>query len=253
MLLGPARLFRPLLVTKSGEMMGTQTLEQDATTDVVSRARASLGTSNLAIYQMVAEALRSRNIQGGTFVDIGCGSGGLYPFLQDRCSQYVGVDLVRYDGFPAGLEFHEANLDADEWELPPIEADVVVAVETIEHLENPRAFFRQLVRIAKPGGWVIVTTPKQVSLLSKLTLLLKNEFNAFRDSAYPAHITALLEIDLRRIAQECKLTDVGTAFSLRGRLPGLSWHFPKFLSRWFSRSLSDNILAIGRRAGKTNP
>jgi hypothetical protein len=50
---------------------------------------------------------------------------------------------------------------------------------------------------------VVITTPNQESLLSKLTLLLLNEFNAFRAGSYPAHLTALLEVDRRRIAAEC--------------------------------------------------
>ena len=80
-------------------------------------------------------------------------------------------------------------------------ADVVAAVEVVEHLENPRAFCRELARIVKPGGWVVVTTPNQLSLLSLLTLVVKQRFSAFQDVSYPAHITALLETDLRRIAR----------------------------------------------------
>ena len=54
-------------------------------------------------------------------------------------------------------------------------------METIEHLENPRAFVRKLVRLAKPGGWVVVTTPNQRSLLSLLTLMTKGKFSHFQD------------------------------------------------------------------------
>jgi len=71
-------------------------------------------------------------------------------------------------------------------------ADVVSAIEVIEHLENPRAFMWKLVRLTKPEGWVIVTTPNQLSLL---TLFVKHRFLAFQDVDYPAHLTALLEID----------------------------------------------------------
>jgi len=39
------------------------------------------------------------------------------------------------------------------------EADVVVSIETIERLENPRAVFRELARALRPGGLLIVTTP----------------------------------------------------------------------------------------------
>jgi len=213
---------------------------------VEERARASLGTSGEAIYRMVSAAIAARHPGGGTLLDVGCGSGRLWPFLRERFDRYVGVDAVRYDGFPAEGEFHAADLDAQA--LPFADAaEVVAAVETIEHLENPRAFVRALVRAAKPGGWVIVTTPNQLSLLSRATLLAKGEHNAFRDASYPAHITALLEVDLRRIAAECGLEEVTVEFSHSGRVAGSGRHYPGWLSRLWPRGLSDNLLLAGRK------
>jgi 2-polyprenyl-3-methyl-5-hydroxy-6-metoxy-1,4-benzoquinol methylase len=155
--------------------------------------------------------------------------------------------VVRHDSFPADLSFIGVDLDIQRVPLPDGTADVVVAVETIEHLESPRAFFRELVRLTRPGGWVVVTTPNQLSLLSKLTLVLKNQFNAFQDSCYPAHLTALLEVDLRRMAAECGLTEAAVAYTRSGRIPGTSWHYPRFLSRWLPRALSDNVALIARK------
>jgi 2-polyprenyl-3-methyl-5-hydroxy-6-metoxy-1,4-benzoquinol methylase len=126
-------------------------------------------------------------------------------------------------------------------------ADVVTGVETIEHLENPWAFVRSLTRLAKPGGWVVVTTPTQLSALSMVTLIVKRRFSAFQDAMYPAHRTALLESDLRRIASDAGLTDIDTAYSHRGRLPLVGWHYPAVLARRFPRALSDNLVLIGRR------
>ncbi len=214
---------------------------------VEERARRSLGSSGDAIYRMVAEAVAARHAGGGTLLDAGCGSGKLWAHLQSMFDRYVGVDAVRYDGFPADGEFHAADLDAGAPDLPNDAAEVVVAVETIEHLENPRAFVRMLVRLAKPGGWVMVTTPNQLSLLSRATLLLRGEHNAFRDASYPAHITALLEVDLRRIAAECGLTDVGVEFTGSGRIVGTGRHFPGWMSRAWPRGLSDNVLLAGRK------
>jgi 2-polyprenyl-3-methyl-5-hydroxy-6-metoxy-1,4-benzoquinol methylase len=214
--------------------------------DVEVRARQSLGVSNAAIYRMVAAAL-SRLRASGVLFDVGCGSGRLYEAVGSRFSRYVGVDVIRYDGFPAAAEFVALDLERGAVPLPDGGADVVTAVETIEHLENPRAFLRELVRLTRPGGWVVVTTPNQLSLLSKLTLVFKNQFNAFQDGSYPAHLTALLEIDLRRIAAECGLAEVNVTYSGEGRIPGAPWHYPRFLSRWFFRALSDNVLLCGRR------
>jgi 2-polyprenyl-3-methyl-5-hydroxy-6-metoxy-1,4-benzoquinol methylase len=216
---------------------------------VEARARRSMGASGAAVYELVARALRGRHAGGGVLLDVGCGAGNLWPRVRDRFGRYVGTDVVRYDGFPSGTdgaEFVRADLDAGRVPLPDGTADVVAAVETIEHLENPRAFVRELTRLAKPGGWVVVTTPNQLSLLSKMTLLLRNEFNAFRAGSYPAHLTALLEVDLRRIAAECGWADIAVAYSGEGRVALTPWHYPARLSRLCPRSCSDNVLVTGK-------
>ncbi len=214
--------------------------------DVESRARQSKGASNKAIYEMVVRAIAERHRGGGVLVDVGCGTGKLWSFVGDYCDRYIGVDAVRYDGFPTEAEFIHYNLDAGKVTLADASADVVVSVETIEHLENPRAFMRELVRLTKPGGLTIVTTPNQLSLLSKITLVLKNQFNAFQEAPglYPAHITALLEIDLIRIATECGLTNVKIDYSNQGRIPFTPWHWSKSLG-FRGQAFSDNILCVG--------
>jgi SAM-dependent methyltransferase len=211
------------------------------------RARRSKGISASAIYLMVTRALEHRHKGGSVLLDVGCGTGRLWAYVGDRFDHYLGADAVRYDGFPEEGTFFRIDLNRP-LPLEDNTAGVVTAVETIEHLENPRAFFRELVRLTRPGGWVIVTTPNQLSLLSKLTLVLKNQFNAFQQSSYPAHLTALLEIDLRRMAIECSLTEVDVAYSGQGRLAFTGRHVPGFLSRMLPRAFSDNILLIGRKS-----
>ncbi|WP_016877373.1 class I SAM-dependent methyltransferase [Chlorogloeopsis fritschii PCC 9212] len=221
--------------------------KQIAVENIENRARQSLGSSSDPVYQMVARTLAQRH-SGGVLVDVGCGKGKLWSFVSDRFDRYVGVDAVRYPGLPTQTEFIPLDLDIGKAPLPEDFADVVCAVETIEHLENPRAFVRELVRLTKPGGLVIVTTPNQLSLLSKLTLILKNQFNAFQEAPglYPAHITALLEIDLLRIYTECNLTDIQIQYSNCGRIPFTPWHWPENLG-FRGRVFSDNILCVGQK------
>src|SRR5262249_6980890 len=194
-----------------------------ATMDVVDRALKSKGTSTDAVYQLIDAVLRQR-ADGGVLLDVGCGTGNLAPVARKNGLRYVGVDVVRYDAFPAEEEFVSFDLDAGRAPLPDQSAEVVAAVETIEHLENPRAFLRELVRLTKPGGLVLVTTPNNLSFLSLLSLLVKSHFNAFLDPCYPAHITALVATDLRRMARECSLEDPQIHWSLRGRIPGTGRH-----------------------------
>ena len=207
-------------------------------------ALSSKGTSAAPILHSAIRILDARSGGVEQLIDVGCGAGDLFRVLGKRARRYLGVDLVRYEGFPSDAAgFVIADLNS-RIPLEDSSADVVVAIETIEHLENPRAFVRELVRLIRPGGLVLVTTPNQLSLLSKLTLLVKNRFSAFTDRDYPAHITALLELDLRRIAAECGLADVQVTFTNSGRIPGTAWLWPSGLGlrgRWFS----DNLLLSG--------
>jgi 2-polyprenyl-3-methyl-5-hydroxy-6-metoxy-1,4-benzoquinol methylase len=215
--------------------------------NIEARARQTRGTSADAIYVMVREALQQRNVSRGILLDVGCGTGQLWTYVDSFFERYVGIDAVRYEGFPVEGEFRKANLDSSQIDLPDECADVVAAIETIEHLENPRALMRELTRLVKPGGVVVVTTPNQLSLLSLLSLIIKKQFVSFQDVHYPAHITALLEVDLKRMAAESGLEEVGFQFSRQGRIVLTPWHYPKRLSRLFPRALSDNLLLIATR------
>jgi 2-polyprenyl-3-methyl-5-hydroxy-6-metoxy-1,4-benzoquinol methylase len=212
------------------------------------RARQSRGISNQVVLSMVERALDRRQLSGACVVDVGCGAGDLYTVVRSRFAQYIGVDVVRYEDFPEEARFCRFDLDSGQIPLSEACADAVVAVEVIEHLENPREFARQLVRLVKPGGWVIITTPNQLSFLSLLTLVVKHRFQAFQDVHYPTHLTALLEVDLRRIAAECGLEQIQIEYSLQARLPLTASSYPRWLSRLFPRALSENVLLIGRKA-----
>ena len=212
---------------------------------VESRARLSLGRGHDRIHQTVASLLAERGA-AGTLVDAGCGTGDLFRATRGRFSRCVGLDAVHYPGLPADVIFHQVNLDG---RLPVADAiaDATAAVETIEHLENPRAFLRLLVRLTRPGGWIFVTTPNQRSLLSLATLVAKGCFSHFQDVHYPAHLTALLDVDLRRIAGEVGLERTTIEYTKAGRIVFSGRHYPAPLSHAFPRALSDNLMLAGQR------
>ena len=124
---------------------------QSAVGDLEARARQSLGSSGRAIYETVSRLLRERAARG-VLADIGCGGGNLWRELGASFSQCVGVDAVRYDDLPAGVDFIPADLDRLPLPLADQFADVVAAVEVVEHLENPRAFCRELAGSRSPAG-----------------------------------------------------------------------------------------------------
>ena len=215
---------------------------------VEARAKRSLGRGHDRIHATVAALLAGKGASG-LIVDAGCGAGDLWRATRGRFSRCIGIDAVRYPDLPEDVAFLQADLDRDPLPVGAATADVAAAVEVIEHLENPRAFVRELVRVTRPGGWVVVTTPNQLSLLSLLTLVTKRQFSAFQASDYPAHRTALLEIDLRRIAADSGLEQIEIAFTRWGRIPFCAWHYPAAVAALSPRRLSDNVALIGRRCG----
>jgi SAM-dependent methyltransferase len=223
---------------------------QGQPSDTQARAALSEGRSSDAILSVVAAALRERRSSYDVLVDLGCGHGDCARHLRGMYEAYIGCDAVRYEGFPRedSIRFRQVDLNRTPYPQEDASASAVVSVETIEHLENPRALVREMVRIVRPGGWVVVTTPNQLSLMSRLYLVVRGQFHAFQEGPglYPAHITALLEEDLRRIASECGLTDVEIRYTDWGRIPLTARHWPRAMGargRWFS----DNVVMLARR------
>src|SRR5437660_615379 len=112
---------------------------------VESRAEQTLGSSTDPIYRMVARVIATRHPGGGTLVDVGCGTGSLWSYVRRHFSTYLGVDVIPYEGFPQDGTFCKVDLDSGRSTIPDGAADVVASVDTIEHLENPRALMRELV------------------------------------------------------------------------------------------------------------
>lgn len=215
--------------------------------DAISRALLSEGDSEPAVPRLIARVIEWLNLRGELLVDVGCGQGKLWHHVSARFARCIGVDAVRYPGLPSDIEWCETQLDSRAIPLPDEVADLVVSSETIEHMENPRALMRELSRLAKRGAWLIITTPNQLSLSSLATLIVKHRFSYFQDVHYPAHLTALLEVDLTRMAVECGLADSTIEYTLSGRIPFTSQHYPKLLSSLFPRALSDNVLLAARK------
>lgn len=222
--------------------------------DAAERARQSAGSSNSPRLYEVVQGLVRRHGQKGLLVDVGCGQGNLFPLVEPWCERYVGVDIVQYEHFPrhAKAEFAPLNLDAGRADLPDASCEVVCCVETIEHVENPRSLMRELTRLLKPGGILIVTTPNQLSWLSKLCFLLKHEHVHFqeRPGLYPAHLSALLAVDLLRMAWENKLADAQIYYSGEGRMPGMGRLWPRWLcaeAGWRGRAFSENVILFARK------
>ena len=209
------------------------------------------GTSSEPIKALILKCLE-REGASGSLLDFGAGRGELLGRLgQDgRFSHLAGADLFeRPDGLPAAIDWHRQDLN-DTVRIDR-QFDTVVCSETIEHLENPRHVFRSLHRLVRPGGLIVLTMPNQESVRSFAGLMFAGHFTQFLGGCYPAHITALLRMDLARLCGEVGFAPPQFYFTDFGgipKLPTVRWQAVSFgLLR--GRLFSDN-LAMVTRAGR---
>ena len=212
-------------------------------------AARSGGTSSDAIRALVLRLLQEERA-AGRLLDFGAGRGELLRQLDalGTFARLEGADLMpRPADLPAPIAWHQHDLN----EALPVEGpfDAVVCSETIEHLENPRQVFRTLHRLVAPGGVLVLTMPNQESLRSYGGLLVRGHFTQFLGDCYPAHITALLRLDLVRLCAEAGFTRPRFAYTDQGAVPaatGVSWQEASAgLLR--GRLFSDNLGMAARR------
>jgi 2-polyprenyl-3-methyl-5-hydroxy-6-metoxy-1,4-benzoquinol methylase len=107
---------------------------------------------------------------GACLLDAPCGRAALTLALQEKGFNAIGADVDRQAESVLGNSFAPVNLDRDlPW--PDQTFDAVVSTEGIEHLENHFSFLREMGRILKPGGVLILTTPNITALRSRVRFL----------------------------------------------------------------------------------
>ena len=96
-----------------------------------------------------------------TFLDIGCATGMLLESMQHKGWTVRGVDICResaeYGKRHRGVDIFPGTLH--EAAFPDNSFSVVHFSHLIEHVPDPRGFLAEVLRILKPGGFAVITTP----------------------------------------------------------------------------------------------
>jgi 2-polyprenyl-3-methyl-5-hydroxy-6-metoxy-1,4-benzoquinol methylase len=157
---------------------------------------------NYRVYQI------EQNQKPGKVLDIGCGRGLLLHKLRQRGWTPMGTELneeaATYARERLGLPVTTQMVE--EACFPDGEFDLVILWHVLEHVQSPRAMLREVSRILKPGGTLLVAVPNFGSLEARLGG--KGWFHL----DVPRHLTHFTKATLQHALDRAGLTISSTNF-----------------------------------------
>lgn len=131
------------------------------------------------VHETVASLLERNLPPGAKIADLGAGHGALSLRLQDHGFDVTAFDLDRSDWQAKSVECHQCDFNAP---LDPIVArgpfDAICVLEVIDHLENPRQFLRELLRLRMAtGSLLVLTMPNPLDTFSCIAMVTRGVFS----------------------------------------------------------------------------
>lgn len=98
--------------------------------------------------------------KGDKLLDVGCGRGDFSKGFKDLGLEVFGLDINRpQPEMLKGVKVRYVNIESDKFPFGDKSFDIVFSKSVIEHLRSPDNFIKEIHRVLKPGGVVIMLTP----------------------------------------------------------------------------------------------
>ncbi|MGB9178973.1 MAG: class I SAM-dependent methyltransferase [Pyrinomonadaceae bacterium] len=137
---------------------------------VVTHFTFALQPSAVARLKFVRKVVHSINSEHGTVADLGCGSGMILCEVLTMKPSWEGYGLdiscaavnyaqrlAEHKKVAGRTEFRTGNISALPYASRSL--DLLIASEVIEHMPDPEAVIREIARVLKPGGKLVLTMP----------------------------------------------------------------------------------------------
>ena len=132
-----------------------------------------------------------------TVVDIGCGDGGAANFCARQNAKMIisDVDAEKVSALKKELESLSENSvtayvsNSDPLPMDDEIADRTIALEVLEHVNNPAAVMSEIVRVTKPDGKFLLSVPSESSEELQRGIAPRNYFK------HPNHIHTFSETE----------------------------------------------------------
>lgn len=184
------------------------------------------------------------DISGLRVLEIGCGRGAFATYLVR-----AGAHVTAADFSPAAVELTKEALagrgealvaDVQALPFPDESFDLVISLETLEHVPEPDRGLAELVRVTRLGGRLIVTTPNYLSIVGLYRVYLRLVGRRFSEAGQPVNQPLILLSRVRKLRRlGCRVDAVDGAVHLlpipRYRAIHLSFlERPHAITKWFA-------------------
>jgi ubiquinone/menaquinone biosynthesis C-methylase UbiE len=107
---------------------------------------------------------------GKKVLDAACGSGyGSYHISNSGAAAVLGIDISNESVEAAKKKYRNPNLqyrqsDCSDLRVLNEKFDLIISLETLEHLTDPASFIKSAADTLNPGGYFICSTPNKMRL-----------------------------------------------------------------------------------------
>jgi SAM-dependent methyltransferase len=123
-------------------------------------------------------------LPGRTVLDAPAGHGALTVRLleQGKIVTAGDIDLGKFqvNRDTANLQVVELNLIAPRLPFPDGSFDMAICLEGVEHLENQWQLMRNMHRVLKPDGYLILSTPNIINFKSRVRFFMEARYEFFK-------------------------------------------------------------------------
>jgi SAM-dependent methyltransferase len=150
------------------------------------------------VHDRVLDLIVRYSEKNSEILDLGAGEGEFSRRLIEKNFKAIPVDGFDIHWRNPQIPLIIANLDGEfASTVSPSgkQFDAIVAIEIIEHLENPYLFLRECAKLLKPKGLLFVTSPNVESITSRIIFLYTGRLISFGEveTLRLAHITPLFK------------------------------------------------------------
>ena len=141
-----------------------------------------------------------------SILDLGAGEGAFSVRLSDHGFTDIEACEIISDRFRVpGIQCHQIDLnDPDFSKLFKKKYDLLIAIELIEHLENPSRFLLNLQYLVKPHGYLLISSPNVASWYSRLLFLRYGRLHWFDKNSHQdsGHIHPIFDWQIEILGED---------------------------------------------------